>query len=60
MPDVNETFMGHMGQPTANLTYGTFMGHMRHVSVIEEWEVIEAETAVMNATLKVILQNLGV
>ena len=36
------------------------MGHMRHVSVIEEWEVIEAETAVMNATLKVILQNLGV
>ena len=52
--------MGHMGQPTANLTYGTFMGHMRHVSVIEEWEVIEAETAVMNATLKVILQNLGV
>jgi len=52
--------MGHMGQPTANLTYGTFMGHMRHVSFVEEREVIEAETAVMNATLKAVLQNLGV
>ena len=60
MPDENETFMGHLGQSTTELSYGTFMGHMRHVSFLSKLDGLEAEAAETNAALRAVLKKLGI
>jgi len=60
MPSENETFMRHLGQSTEEPTYETFMGHMRHLSFISEFDALEAEATETNAALRAVLKKLGV
>ena len=40
--------------------YGTFMGHMRHVSFLAELDTLEAEAKETKAALRAVLKKLEV
>lgn len=50
--------MGHMGQSLMIHTYGTFMGHMRHVFFLAELGTLEAEAEETNTALRAVLEKL--